>query len=294
MVDSITSAEKVVLTSPLEAKIPEGQRIWTVPVERIKPSPFQPRREFDKVALEELAQSIRVHGILQPIVGRKLKNGTIELISGERRWRAAQMAGLFEVPVILKEKEDMEVLQLAIIENIQREDLNPIDEALSYLRLIEEFALTQAQVAEKVGRERSSIANSLRLLSLPEELKDFVARKQLSVGHAKVLLGLQDKDLLIKLAHQSMDEKWSVRNLEQKISSLLKGKGGKNQEEVYRDGKGGQSPSLESLAITEAQRALEKKFSTQLKIDYHQGKGAITIFFHSKDQFDSLLEVLQR
>jgi ParB family transcriptional regulator, chromosome partitioning protein len=205
-----------------QAQIDPEQRIWNIAIDKLVPGIYQPRKNFEKAALQELADSIKENGILQPIAVRKRTAGGYEIIAGERRWRAAQIAGLHEVPAIIKNISDRDALQLAIIENVQREDLDAIEEAESYQRLIEEFSLSQQDVAEKVGKERSTVANALRLLLLPNELKDFLMQKAISPGHAKVLLSVSDKTKQIQLAKQVIEKNMSVRALESEIKNLSK------------------------------------------------------------------------
>ncbi|MGE3759552.1 MAG: ParB/RepB/Spo0J family partition protein, partial [Pseudobdellovibrionaceae bacterium] len=180
------------VVAPQASNVKDDQRIWMIPVEKISPNEFQPRQTFDKEKLEELARSIKEKGILQPISARKSKNGTFEIIAGERRWRAAQIAGMHEVPVIIRESSNQDSLELAIIENVQRADLDPIEEAEAFQKLGADFHLTQQQIADKVGKERATVANALRLLLLPQEIKEMVRTSMVSAGHAKVLLGLND------------------------------------------------------------------------------------------------------
>ena len=200
--------------------VPPESRVWQIAVEKLVPSQFQPRTHFNKEALEELASSIREKGILQPIVARRLSSGAIEIIAGERRWRAAQIAGLHEVPVILKTLSNKETLELAIIENIQREDLNVVEEAEAYQRLITEFQLTQQQAAERVGKDRATVANALRLLALPATVREMLTIGQLTAGHAKVLLGLDAPAQLLEFAARARDQQLSVRALEKEILLL--------------------------------------------------------------------------
>ena len=203
----------------IEPMAPEN-RVWNIAVDKIVPGIYQPRKNFNKEALNELANSIKENGILQPITVRKRKEGGFEIIAGERRWRAAQSAGLHEVPAIIKIMGDREVLQMALIENIQREDLDPVEEAESYQRLIEEFSLSQQEAAEKVGKERSSVANALRLLALPLEIRDMLSQKMITVGHAKAILSLSDKNKQASFAKRVAESGISVRALENEIKSF--------------------------------------------------------------------------
>lgn len=198
---------------------PDGG-VRSLPLRRIEPNPLQPRREFDPEALQALADSISAHGVIQPLTVRETPSGYYQIIAGERRWRAARMAGLEEVPVLVVEADDRTVMELALIENLQREDLNPIEEAVSYRTLQEKFNLTQADVAEKVGKGRATVANAVRLLELPDEVKSLVETKLLSVGHAKVLLSVDAEKDRILLARDCVNEQLTVRALEKKVARL--------------------------------------------------------------------------
>lgn len=221
-------AKRPALGRGLSALLPGGpvpgaqpaRGLLTVPVDEVSGERDQPRRHFNPKALEELAASIRAKGVLQPILVRKLPEGGYRIIAGERRWRAARQAGLTDVPVIVKEISEVDVFELALIENIQREDLSPIEEAEAYQRLLTEHGLTQEDLASRVGKERSTIANALRLLRLPDELRDSVATGDLSVGHAKVLLGLDDPARMITVGGQVLEKGWSVRETERHVQRM--------------------------------------------------------------------------
>lgn len=272
-------------TKATEPAIAPESRIWNISIEKIKPSSFQPRSHFEKDKLEELAASIKEHGILQPIVVRKASTtGAYEIIAGERRWRAAQIAGLHEVPVIFKALEDQSTLELAIIENIQREDLNPIEEAEAYQRLSDEFNLTQEKIAQKVGKDRATVANLLRLLQLPLKVRDMVATGQLSQGHAKILIAITDVEKCLELAHQAQKSQLSVRALE-KLIQLNKGK--KAQSLVS---------ALEfdsSKLVKPLSEELQKSLSTKVNISYSEGKGKIEIHFYSDDELNDLVDAIK-
>lgn len=261
--------------------IPAEARVWQVAIDKLRPSAFQPRSLFDKAKLEELSVSIKTSGILQPIVARKLANGSFEIIAGERRWRAAQLAGLHEVPVILKSLNDRQTLELAIIENVQREDLNAIEEAEAYQRLAEEFSLTQQQVAEKVGKDRATVANAIRLLQLPVDVRDMVTRNEISVGHAKVLLSLQQPAEIKKWAKKATSESMTVRKLEKAIQETLAPK------KVAQS----QLPSnVTERLIRGLSEELQKILGTKVEIDYHSGKGKVAIHFYSDDELTQFVD----
>ncbi|WP_409478629.1 ParB/RepB/Spo0J family partition protein [Pseudobdellovibrio sp. HCB154] len=268
----------------VEQKIDEDKRVWQIAVDKLVPGQFQPRKKFEKEALNELAQSIKENGILQPIVVRKRQAGGFEIVAGERRWRASQLAGLHEIPALIKTFSDQDALQLALIENIQREDLDPIEEAESYQRLMEEFNLSQQQVAEKVGKERSSVANAVRLLVLPFEIKNMIADKQLSVGHAKVILSVEGKPEQMRLAKAVQAKNLSVRALEQMVKS-----GGHKDESSESQIKEMDMP--EKLAQQLASQ-VQKALGTKTTISYKKGKGELTIHFYSDEQLNSIYERL--
>lgn len=276
----IVVQEKTVI---VEQKIDEDKRVWFIAIDKLVPGQFQPRKKFDKEALAELAQSIKENGILQPIVVRKRSAGGYEIIAGERRWRAAQIAGLHEIPALIKTFNDQEALQMALIENIQREDLDPIEEAESYQRLIEEFNLSQQQAAEKVGKERSSVANALRLLALPFEIKEMVSSKNVSVGHAKVLLSIENKQQQVRLAKLVSEKNLSVRALEQTIKLQAK-------ENIEKDIVAKQSKELSTQLAQQLAQNIQKMLGTKTEIQYNKGKGHLTIHFYSDDQLNSIFE----
>lgn len=277
------AAPAVVAAPPVD---PES-KIWKVGIDKLSPGEYQPRRHFEKEPLQELAQSIKENGILQPIVARRTKAGKLEIVAGERRWRAAQIAGLHEVPVILKNYDDKQALELAIVENIQREDLNPIEEAEGYSRLISEFKLSQQQVAEKVGRDRATVANAVRLLSLPEEIKAMISGSELSVGHAKVLLALTDSKKQIEFAKKVINEKIAVRKLEKMVQAVVKGHD-EEKEELSDLGS-----NVTQRLISGLSEELQKMLGTKVNIDYSNSKGKISIHFYSDDELTNLVDRLK-
>ena len=212
---------------------------------------------------------------------RKRKAGGYEIIAGERRWRAAQLAGRHEVPVLIKDYNNEKTLELSIIENIQREDLNPIEEAEAYHRLASEFSLTQQQIAEKVGKDRATIANSLRILALPEEVLEMIKEKALSLGHAKVLLSIENADLQVKFAKKCRDGKISVRQLEKQIHQEKTSAPAATELELRKQ-----------AAINNVAEMIQKKLGTKVNIEYHKGQGKIQIHFYSDEEFNSLTQKL--
>ncbi|MCX7978382.1 MAG: ParB/RepB/Spo0J family partition protein [Bdellovibrionaceae bacterium] len=263
----------------------QENKVWLVSIEKIRPGRFQPRQQFDKESLQQLADSIKVNGVLQPIVVRRDGSPTLsfEIVAGERRWRAAQLAGLHEVPVIIRSFGDKEALELALIENIQREDLNPIEEAMGYQRLMEEFSLTQQQVAERVGKDRATIANAVRLLSLPDRVKQLLLEGGISVGHAKVLLSLEDHKKMISLAELVAKKGMSVRGLE---SEIRRGIGVVQVDKEISD------ESLRKRLFQGIAEQLQARLGTKVAIFEKGGRGSITIQFYSESEFNKIVEKL--
>ena len=263
-------------------------RIWNIAIDKLVPGIYQPRKNFEKESLKELADSIMQNGILQPIAVRKRTGGGYEIIAGERRWRAAQIAGLHEVPAIIKQVSDRDALQFALIENIQREDLDPIEEADSYERLMDEFSLSQQEVAEKVGKERSTVANSLRLIQLPREIKEMISAKMISTGHAKVLLSVHDKAHQLRMAKQVIDKQLSVRALESALKSPSKPETAESQGD-----KNNLNIDMATKLAKELADQLQKALGTKVEISYKAGKGNVTVQFYSDDQLTQIYEKLK-
>jgi ParB family chromosome partitioning protein len=260
------------------------ERVQRVPLDRIRPSPFQPRKEFTAEALRELADSIREQGIVQPLIVRE-RNGHLELIAGERRWRAAQIVSLSEVPVIVREADDRAVLELALIENLQRENLNPIEEAQGYSQLIGQFQLTQEDVATKVGKSRAVVANALRLLKLPVALQDYVRGGRISVGHAKVILGLMHEKQQELAAERIIKEGLNVRQTEGLIAKL--------QTPGTGSGKSGSiTPLTQDAHVANLENRIRERLGTKIHLRYSQGKGALEISFFSDDDLEWILGIL--
>ena len=280
-----TEARKI--APPQEDTAANENRVWNVAIDKLVPGVYQPRKNFNKEALAELTASIKENGIIQPITVRKRKEGGFEIIAGERRWRAAQAAGLHEVPAIIKTISDRDALQIALIENIQREDLDPIEEAESYQRLIEEFSLSQQEAAEKVGKERSSVANALRLLGLPIEVRDLLTQKMISVGHAKAILSLTEKAKQINFAKRVVETGMSVRTLENEIKSAQK------QTAKTANEPAGLNVDLAGKLAQELADQLQKALGTKVEINYRSGKGSVQVHFYSDDQLTQIYEKLK-
>jgi len=272
-----------VLTAPQDKILaPDtNERVQRVPLDRIRPSSLQPRKDFSPEGLRELADSIKEQGIVQPLIVRE-RNGHLELIAGERRWRAAQMLSLSEVPVILREADDRSVLELALIENLQREDLNPIEEAQGYAQLIQQFELKQEDVATKVGKSRVVVTNALRLLKLPVTIQACIRDGRLSVGHAKVILGLVlEKQQQLALEHV-LKEGLNVRQTEGLVARLL------NREGAARKGNASAGPVDANVANIE--NRLRERLGTKVRLKYAEGKGALEILFFSDAELERLLQ----
>jgi len=273
--------------APAPAPAPDNRdRVQRVPLTKVRPSPLQPRKEFAPEALQELADSIREHGIIQPLIVRE-RGGFFELIAGERRWRAAQLLNLAEIPVLTREADDRQVLEQALIENLQRENLNALEEALGYAKLGEEFQLTQEQIAVKVGKSRAAVANATRLLKLPAAIQSYLRENRISVGHAKVILGLPDDHLQIIAAERAIKEALNVRQTEGLVAKLLArpprmtGENTKPKVIVPVDSN-----------IARIEEKMREKFGTKVQVKYAHGKGAVEISFFSDDELQRVLEVL--
>ena len=255
-----------------------------IPIDLIDPSSLQPRTVFDEAKLAELAQSITANGVVQPLLLRR-KGPRYELIAGERRWRAAQLAGLLKVPALIRSVSDDKVLELALIENIQREDLNPIEEARAYKKLIDTVGLTQETVAERVGRDRSYVTNYLRLLKLPNDLQDLLQRGKLSTGHARALLGTEHVEVQRRLARKVIDQDLSVRATEQLVRQTVE----------PRQRKPGRAAQVVDPNVRAAESKLRRQFGTQVRIvTDDSGRGKIEFEFYNATDLDRLYSLLLR
>jgi ParB family transcriptional regulator, chromosome partitioning protein len=262
------------------------ERVQRVPLDRIRPCPLQPRKDFSAEALRELADSIREQGIVQPLIVRE-RGGQFELIAGERRWRAAQLLQLAEVPVITREADDRAVLELALIENLQRENLNALEEAHGYEQLAGQFQLTQENIALKVGKSRAVVANALRLLKLPQAVQNYIREGRLSVGHAKVILGIADEKQLKLAAERIIKEGLNVRQTEGLVAKWTARSSHQHGLKPETVAAPGSDPHLASL-----EDRLREKFGTRVRLQYAQGKGTVEISFFSDDELERILQVL--
>lgn len=274
--------------SPLASPTPReerGEQIEAVELQKIVASPLQPRTEFKAEQLHDLIDSIRERGIIQPLIVRRV-GSRYELIAGERRLRAATEIGLQEVPVIIRKASDQEVLELALIENLQREGLNPIEEAIAYDRLSSEFHLTQEEIARRVGKSRAVVANALRLLDLDSEVKSFLIQGRLSVGHAKVLLGLKNHEEQRLISHQILRRSASVRATEELVEAHLRESKGTTRTRKR------QSPLHLSPALLHLQNKLQHRFSTRVLLHHGEKKGHVVIEYYGSDDLDRLMKEL--
>jgi len=263
-----------------------GERVQQIALSEIIPTPLQPRTEFRGERLQELIDSIRIHGIIQPLIVRP--NGTkFELIAGERRWRAAKEVGLTEAPVIVRKASDQEVLELALIENIQREDLNAIEEALAYTRLAKEFGLKQEEIARKVGKSRATVANSMRLLELHSQVQTWLAQGRISVGHAKVLLSLKSQEEQLLVAEAVLRHSHTVRATEKLVAAHFARQGVDRPKRGAQAGNHSLSPSLMNV-----QNRLQKHMATHVVLHHGDKRGRIEIEYYGTDDLNRVLEVL--
>ena len=255
-------------------------RIETLPLREIEPDPGQPRKTFDDETLAELSASIAEHGLLQPIAVRPKPSGGYLIVAGERRWRASRMAGLTEVPVIVKDVSDEQAMELALVENLQREDLDPVEEAAGIRELMTRCDLTQEQAARKLGKSRSALANSLRLLSLPETVLELLKSGFITIGHAKVVLGLPTPELQEEAAQMIADNQLNVRQAEALCKKLAK----PAKEPV--------AAPLPSALPVEVEESLKQALGSEVRVAYHDGKGKLTVHFYSDDQLKAFANLL--
>jgi ParB family transcriptional regulator, chromosome partitioning protein len=259
--------------------------VQRVALDRVRPCPFQPRKSFPDEALRDLADSIRTQGIVQPLIVRPAADDNFELIAGERRWRAARLAGLTEVPVIVRQADDRAALELALIENLQRENLNPIEEAHGFAQLIEQFQLTQEEAAARVGKSRAVVANALRLLKLAPDLQAYLRDDRLSVGHAKVLLSLPDHPRQLLAADRILRQSLSVRQTEDLVAHL------QDQAASSRNSTPRKAGSIDPH-VDQIQTRLRERLGTKVEVRYRQGRGAVQIHFFNDDDLDRVLNIL--
>lgn len=273
----------LVQTNDTKSGQPSDKDIMNVKITKVEPNREQPRKQFDEDALLELADSIKQFGVLQPLLVQK-KEDYYEIIAGERRWRAAKLAGLKEVPVIIKQFSEQETVEISLIENIQRENLNPIEEAIAYKRLMEEFHLKQDQIADRVSKSRTAVTNSMRLLKLDEKVRQMVIDEMLSTGHARALLTIEDPELQYITATRIFDEKLSVRETEKLVKELLNPK---KHKETVKD-------TAQDIIYQNLEEKIKSIIGTKVAINRkNENKGKIEIEYYSKDELERIIELLE-
>ena len=264
----------------------QGEGSLSLPISQVEPGLIQPRKRFDPESLAELSESIRIHGIIQPLTVRRLASGYYQIIAGERRWRAAKLAGLDEVPAVVIEADDRKVMELALIENLQREDLNAAEEARGYQVLMEEYGLTQEEVAEQMGKSRPAIANTLRLLALPEDILVLVEEDAISAGHARAILGAPTISLQREAAKQVVNHGLSVRQTEQLVKTMQKQLNSTQQETPVADDI--------ALHLNELEKSLSSRFGRKVSISHHGKKGKIQLEYYGTEDLEALLALLNQ
>lgn len=274
----------------LDALIPslsvsEEDKVVELPLSQLRPNPYQPRKHFNEDSIQELAVSIKEYGVVQPIIVRAVLKG-YEIIAGERRFRASQACGLMTIPAVVRKFTDQQVMEIALIENLQREDLNAMEIAVAYQSIMDQFSLTQEELSAKVGKSRSHIANFLRLLQLPEQIKQYVSRGTLSMGHARAIAGIKNDKTKKELAENCIQQQWSVRQLEDAVKQLEEGAEQEKEKPVS-------APPKRDPFIHQAEDQLRDLFRTTVKIKHQNNKGKIEIAYYSQDDLNRLLELLQ-
>ena len=267
--------------STTEQSVVKGETI--VKISKVEPNREQPRKKFDEDALLELSESIKMYGVLQPLLVSDKKD-YYEIVAGERRWRAAKMAGLKEIPVVIKEFSDQEIVEISLIENIQREDLNPVEEAMAYKRLIDEFNLKQDEIADRVAKSRTAVTNSMRLLKLDERVQQMLIDDMLSTGHARALLGIEDPELQVNMAARVFDEKLSVREVEKLVKKIQE----KKPEKPKND-------PVDDFIYNDLEEKMKAAMGTKVSIKQKaKGKGKIEIEYYSREDLERIFEAITR
>jgi ParB family chromosome partitioning protein len=284
-------AKKFTLGKGLSALIPEEpedlrdkNNDMLISINKIKSDEEQPRKLFDSEKIAELAESIKTHGIIQPLILRKYMEDQYIIVAGERRWRAAKMAGLKEIPAVIMELSDRDILEISLIENIQRQDLNPIEEALAYRKLLNDFKITQEELSKRIGKSRAAIANTMRLTSLDERVQQYIIESILTEGHGRVLLTISDKQKQYELAQQVIDEKLSVRELERLIKKV-------NNDEEEKDNSNENINELNPY-YKEIKNQLQNYFGTKVSISNKKNKGKIEIEYYSEEDLQRILDIM--
>jgi ParB family chromosome partitioning protein len=268
-------------------------RVAEVAIDRIRPNPYQPRQEFKEEALDELAASIEELGVIQPITVRALGDGQFEIISGERRLRAARKAGIERLPAFIRKASSEEMLEMALVENVQREELNPVEVALGYQRLMEECGLTQEEVAEKVSKSRATVSNFLRLLRLPPRVQAALRDKEVAMGHARALIAIDDEDAQVELLEETIEEDLSVREVERRARNWHDDRDAEAGEDAEDGPATSPAPDREELQLDEYRSKLRSRFSTQVKINHKKdGEGTIEVSYYSEEDLERLVELM--
>ena len=276
--------DAIFLENTIESNNNNENTINTLKISLVDPKSDQPRKYFDKEALEELSDSIRENGLLQPILVREYGEGRYQIIAGERRFRACKLAGLTEIPAIVLDRDDKAAAQIALIENIQREDLNPLEEALAYKSLKDEYDMTQEELSERIGKSRSAIANSIRLLDLPDEILTMVAARELSAGHARTLLGVKDREDMILLAQFAAEQDLSVRQLEEQVKKVNRAKKTVKEDAVEEE------PFVDYFR--EMELKIQRQLGRKVKIQDKGAKKTLTLFYEDNEDLDDLLKLI--
>lgn len=272
-----------------DPEIENNAPVSTLPVTKVQPGLNQPRKNFDPEAISDLADSLRLYGMIQPLTVRLLESGYYQIIAGERRWRAAKEAGMSEIPVLIIEADDRKVMELGLIENLQREDLNPVEEARGYQVLMEEYHLTQESVAERMGKSRPAIANALRLLGLPSTLLDLLSEGKISAGHGKALLGAEKEEIMIEVAELIQAHDYSVRKTEEVIRAM---KNALKKEEAEEDGSEVEDDIC--IYVKEAEDNLTRNLGRRVTIQHRGDKGRVVLEYSDTDDLNDLVDGLEK
>ena len=263
-----------------------NESVGELDINKIEASGKQPRKSFNEDSIQELAESITIHGLIEPIIVKKSDNGFYKIIAGERRWRAAKIAGLKKIPALVKEYTEQQIMEVALIENIQREDLNPIEEAMAYERLIKDYKLKQDELAERVSKSRVAITNSLRLLKLDKRVRDMIIEDKIKSGHARTLLGIEDMDMQYNVAVKVFDENLSVRQTEKLVKQI-------NAEKDTKADKADKKDSQEELIYKNYEEKLKLAIGTKVNINHKKnGKGKIELEYYSQEDFERIIELI--
>lgn len=262
------------------------KEVISLKITNLEPNENQPRKVFDQEKLEALAQSIKEHGVIQPIIVKKKENGFYMIIAGERRWRAARIAGLKEIPVVIKEYDEKTITEISLIENLQREDLNPIEEAMGYERLLKDFKMTQEEISQRVGKSRPAITNTMRILNLSPAVKKLVEQLEISPGHGRALLGIEDEELQEKLAYLIIEKDLSVRQTESMVNSI-------NEEKEKERTPKKEKKTVLNVAARELEESLSNLLETKVRVQQGKNKGKIEIEYYNQESLDRIVGLLR-